>query len=363
MFKNHLLGFSLLAVISTSAQITITSADLPNAGDSIRVSVTNSTGGTDQTLTGAGFSWDFSTLAPDVQRFEKFDNPSTFPSPYNFLFNPVNTSYGINNYQDTGAVVPGFKIDAAYDFFKESMVNFAQIGASYTINGSPIPFMYQKKDTLYEFPMNYLNVDSCDYKYGLSIPAFGYYGQKGHRVNVIDGWGSLTTPFGIFSVLRLKSTVNAVDSIYSTAFGFGTNVPRPLRIEYKWLATGMKIPVLYIEENAGLVTNVLYQDSLRAGVPQVGITENPIASDFSIYPNPTSADIFIAFNLAASSNVKITILNSIGRLSAIVANENFGEGKQTVMFNADRLNLVPGIYFVNLESNKGRSIKKVVVTE
>ena len=72
----------------------------------------------------------------------------------------------------------------------------------------------------------------------------GYYGQSGHRVNLVDGWGTLITPFGTFQTLRVISTIDAIDTVYNTSLSAGTNIPRPLKYEFKWLATGKKIPVL-----------------------------------------------------------------------------------------------------------------------
>lgn len=363
MLKNYLFSICLIGGTASFAQITVTSADMPNAGDSIKVSVTNSTGGVDQTLTGANYTWDFSTLTPNNQRYEKFDNPSTFPGIYAAIFNPFNTSYGKNNYQNTGTIAPGYTIDAAYDFFKESTVNFRQIGAAYTINGTPIPFLYQKPDTIYEFPMNYMNIDSCDYKFGLSVPTFGYYGQKGHRVNVVDGWGSVTTPYGTYNVLRVKSTVMAVDTVYSSSFGFGTNIPRPLRHEYKWITNGKKIPLLYIDENGGTVTNVVYVDSIRAGVPQVGIAENPLSTEFSLYPNPASDQLTLQFSMTSPAKIKVQLCDVLGQQISILTEGSFTSGKQSISVDLKQLQLKSGVYFVSLECGNIMKIKKLIVAD
>jgi hypothetical protein len=365
MFKNCLLSFSLLAATASFAQITIHQSDMPNAGDSIHVSVTNTTGGPDPSLTGVSYSWDFSTLTPNSQRSENFDSPLTFPSPYNLIFNPFNTTYGKNNYQNTGSPAPGFSIDAAYDFFKESSANLRQIGAAYTINGTPIPFMYSLYDTLYRFPMNYLNIDSCDYKYGLNIPTFGYYGQKGHRVNEVDGWGAIITPYGSFAALRVKSSIATIDTVYSDAFGFGTNIPRPLKHEYKWMATGKKIPVLEVDAvvtgGTDNVTNVVYIDSLRAGVPQTGIAENAFSTHLSVYPNPCIDKAFVQYELSASARIKISVSNTLGQILAVIADGNMATGTQLAVIDVKGLNLNPGIYFVTLESGKNKEVKKIVV--
>jgi hypothetical protein len=334
---------------------------MPNAGDSVKVSVTNTVSGGDLSISGAAASWDFTALTPNNQRFERFDNPGTFPSPYNFLFNPANTSYGKDNYQNTGNLAPGFTVDAAYDFFREQIVNYRQIGAAFTINGTPIPFVYQKPDTIYEFPINYMNVDSCDYRYGLAVPGFGYYGQKGHRVNMVDGWGTITTPYGAFSALRVKSTITAIDTVYSSAFGFGTNIPRPLRNEYKWLASGMKIPVLYVDESGGVVTNVVYIDSVRAGVPQVGIAELADQNELIVYPNPASENASVLYRLSSASRVKITVMNVLGQELSVLNDNILPAGKHRFTIDLNSAEFQTGIYFICIERESKREVKKLIV--
>ena len=73
--KNKLLFLTIFFTSILSAQISITSADMPNAGDSVLISVTTTIDTNDVTLTGANYTWDYSTLVPNFQRFEKFDSP------------------------------------------------------------------------------------------------------------------------------------------------------------------------------------------------------------------------------------------------------------------------------------------------
>jgi hypothetical protein len=367
MFKNYFFSFCLLSSVSSFAQVIITSSDMPNAGDSIRISITNSTAGEDHLLTGSNYAWDYSALTPNIQRFEKFDAPSTFPSPYNLFFSSfVGTSYGKENYQNVGEVFPGFTIDGDYDFFKETSFNLRQTGIGYFINNIPVPMTYSKPDTIYDFPMNYADTMSCDYKFSTpSLPAIPlYYGEEGHRESVVDGWGDLTTPFGTFSTVRVRSVITATDSIYIDTLGFGIAIPLPARIEYKWLANSMKVPVLQINATdlagAELVTEVLYQDSLRA-VPQVGIQETANATEFSVYPNPCSEFAVVNYNLNSSAKVKISISNMIGQAIAVICDETVPSGKQVVTIDVNSLGLNSGIYFVSLESGGVREVKKIVV--
>jgi hypothetical protein len=379
MLKKCFIGYALLSAGFTFGQITLTSVDLPNGGENILTSVTNTLGSSDPALTGANYSWNFSDLAPAFQRPEVFAPQGSYAGSYlNQLYGPmpvvgVPTTYGKDNFTIGLLPVPGFAISSAYDYFKKSSASLKQVGLSYSINDSlPLPFEYTLSDIVYKFPMQYGNSDSCTFKFGPHhfVPSGTmpfYYGGTGKRVNEIDGWGTLVTPFGSFSTLRVKSVITQTDTLFLDSATGGILIPLPQRIEYKWFASGMVVPVLQIDENitGGMpqVTNITYPDSTRAGVPYIGIIEKEAINEFSIYPNPSSSVVSINFNLSAPSFVNITLLNSIGQLNTVIAGKHFAEGKQKLSINVNELNLAPGVYFVNFEYNNGRSIKKLVVTK
>jgi PKD repeat protein len=94
--------------------------------------------------------------------------------------------------------------------------------------------------------LNFQDKDSSTFKVTTTIPGFGEYIQAGVRTNVVDGWGKITTPFGMFDAIRVRSIINEVDTIkISNPFPFTLPIPNR-RIEYKWLAKGIHIPVLEI---------------------------------------------------------------------------------------------------------------------
>jgi len=352
------------AAITINAQITITSADMPNAGDTIRVSLANSVGTNNPALTGANYSWNYSSLTPNAQRREEFDAPSTFTSPYNLIFNPINTSYGKDNYAITSVPIPGVQITAAYDFFKESATEYKQVGAGYVVNGIPIPFLYNPNDVIYKFPMNYQNADSGNYSFGLAIPTLGYYGQSGKRVNVVDGWGTLTTPYGTFQTLRIKSTIYATDTVFLTSLGFGTLVKRPTKHEFKWLANGQKIPVLQIDANVtGIsgnltVTSVVYRDSIRS-VPQVGISELTQNLNVELFPNPATEKAILTYELQSATDVNFAMYDVLGKeiKTEKIKHDNAGIFTKEIEIST----LSKGIYFVKLEINKISVTKKLIL--
>lgn len=363
---NYRLLISLLLVSQiTLAQITISSTDMPDGGDSILVSVNASVGSADPTLTGAGSTWDYSTLVPSIQRFEKYRTPNDFISPFNLLFNQFNTSYGKDNYSFTTLSIPGVQIDAAYDFYKESGADFRQIGGGFSLSGLPLPFLYTSSDIMYRFPLNYLNTDSCIFQYGLPVPSIGYYGRTAKRLNNVDGWGTLITPYGTFQTLRIKSIITATDTLYSSALNLGYSIPQPLKYEFKWLATGMKIPVLQIDANdiggSLIVTNVVYLDSMRTGVPQVGITEINEESNYNIqlFPNPANDNVFFSYTLKETNKVRISILNVLGENLYTTVDEVELKGGHTQQLNVD--DLAKGIYFIELKVDNKSQLRKLII--
>ena len=353
----------LSVAMTTEAQITIGNSDMPIAGDSVLVSITNTIGSIDETLTGANYNWDYSTLTFNSQQERKFDKPQTFSSIFALLFNVFNTSYGTQNHTITSLPIPGVSITAAYDFFKESSSSLKQTGSGYTINGTPLPFIFSSDDVVYTIPMNYGNTDSCDYKYGLPIPTVGYYGQTGHRVNVVDGWGTLTTPSNTYQTLRVKSIITSVDTISITTLGFGTNIAQPKRVEYKWLAAGKQIPVLEIDGTmvgtTVTITNVAYQDIHRSGA---GVNELSATSfNATLSPNPSTENVILKYYLTSASAINITITDVVGKTLTTINEGMQYEGAHSKTINTKELNLSKGIYFVTLQSSTAKEIKKLVV--
>jgi hypothetical protein len=358
--------FTLIAVfvfaLSVNSQITITSADMPNADDSVRVSFAADP--IDPTLTGANYTWNFS-LTPTAQTVQIFVNPLDFTIPYNFIFNPFNTSYGVQQYLPDS--IAGFQPDDAYNYLKESSGDLKKVGQGMTINSIPLPMQYTNPDYIYRFPMNYGNMDSCDAYVEITIPGFGTYAQSIHRVNEVDGWGQLTTPFGTVSSLRIKSMVLTRDSIApeDTTMGGGFAFNRPLAYEYKWFSAGSKIPYLEIDATdlggGPTVTNIIYQDVYQPGVFQLGVTPTQTDINLKIFPNPATDFIYVQYTLTNNSDLKFEILDITGRIVETIAypNQPTGPGMQTISLK--NLLLSTGTYFVKISGNGFTNSQKFMV--
>jgi gliding motility-associated-like protein len=291
--KKLLLATALFfGIYSVSAQITITSNDMPNVSDNILISVNTSLANFNPSLTGANYTWDYSKLVPDSQRYVNF--VSAISTPYTlFLFL---SSYGTRNY--TPDAIPwsilGTPPTNVYDFYKKTGAAYTMVGEGLTEAGAAIPGIYSVADQIYAFPINYLNKDSSNSAFAFPIPNQGYYAKKQKRVNHVDGWGTLITPYGTFNTIRVKSILTITDSIYIDTVHFGFKIPRPIAYEYKWFGTGSKIPLLEIDVTAAggnnvTVTRANWQDSAMT-VPSVSFTQQntcPIVNEGSLTANVT----------------------------------------------------------------------------
>ena len=335
------------------AQITITQSDMPVVNDTIRVSITNTIGTMNPDSTGANYTWNYSSLVPKSQDVEQFISAITSGYP---IF-PFISSYGYktNKIDTTNRV----------DFFKNGASSYRQVGYGQKIGGFPVPIIYNPYDTIYRFPMNFGNKDSCTSGYGMPLPGIGYYGENTKRVNEVDGWGTLTTPFGTFQTLRVKSTLYKTDTIYIDTLHFGFSIPLPVQYEYKWLGQGKKIPLLQIVANDffgnPLVSNVIYRDSIRP-VTQVSVQEfNVQNSMFIVYPNPAHEFIFISYSLVKSENVKIDLFDLTGRKVSDISNKKQEDGEHLEFVNLAEKNLQSGVYFLKISVGDKEENQKIVV--
>ncbi|MEL6943758.1 MAG: T9SS type A sorting domain-containing protein, partial [Bacteroidota bacterium] len=100
--------------------------------------------------------------------------------------------------------------------------------------------------------------------FSINLPALGSYESVGYRINEVDAWGNIKTPFGEFDCIRVVSDIVSTDSI--GAAGFKIGIPN-VRRSYKWLAKGVEVPILEIEGNfvaeRFITTRVRYRDFYR----------------------------------------------------------------------------------------------------
>ena len=367
MTKNLLLIAITFISISIKSQISITSTNMPVSGDTCRYSSASLTSVGDYTTTGANHTWDFSTLDSTGQGFRKF--VPSMSTPYSFYFFPP--KYGektVDSVPIPAIPVGGLtlSIKNIYSFYKKNGTSsFNAEGLGLTLSGIPIGTTAQGNDDdeLYFFPLNYTDKDSSTFNF--STPSFSAipftYKKHGYRITQVDGWGTITTPYGTEACLRVVTTQYSIDTIKISAlpapfnkFGF----PNYAR-SYQWLTLGEKIPYLEVSGNVVggnfTATQARYRDVLRSWV---GIKEANVELSISVFPNPSTNQLTIITPKNGEA-IKAELFDMQGKL---VLSSNLEDNSNIV--NQHQLNvsvLAKGMYILNLSNLSGKQTLKISI--
>lgn len=351
--KNIILfAISIISYCYSFSQITINYADMPEINDTFRISLASNTS-IDFELTGEDYFWDFSELVYESQTIDSFIHINETPFTYNLVFiYPFVSTIAKPSIPPQVPEAAPITITESYDFFKESSSEFTKTGFAAKINDLPTPRKYDNPELLYTFPLTYgSQADSSLSSWELELPTYGLYGQTIKRVNTVDGYGSLTTPFGTFDCIRLKSVVNSRDTFYIETYGIGYAVDRPELTEYKWLANGYGIPVLQIEKT-NLYTNIRYIDSARVDLTTIRKMTNDYS--FNIFPNPAKDHVFITDLDTKSFSYSIFDITGCKMESGDISNN-----KES--FRIDLTDYQKGLFFIRIFNEKQCVTKTFIV--
>jgi hypothetical protein len=327
-------------------QITVVNSDMPASGDTIYYGISNISG-FNPSQTGPAYVWDFSTLSPISHRSDTFLTVFQTPVAYNVIFNFLVANLACIN-QTPPSLGIGITVTESYDFFKNTSSNYRKAGFGAQINGIPTPIKYDNPELYYTFPLNYNNTDSSTSTYGLTIPTYGYFGQKINRKYFVDGWGTLIIPYGTFQVLRVKTTINISDTIFSESLQFGYTINRPTSYEYYWIANNLHGHALKVSQT-GMLYSAEYLDSLY----YTSISDSPLNSAIEIFPNPAETFIHIK-NCNPESKVLISLIDFSGKLI-------FEKQLNQSECNINTSDIPAGFYFLKTTSSFGNKIYKLTI--
>lgn len=109
---------------------------------------------------------------------------------------------------------------------------------------------------------------------------------------------------------------------------------------------------LYARNYEGLLS-----EPVAFTVTGVGVL-NFEAEDLVVYPNPFAECVRISFSLKKKENISIKVLDTQGRVIAVLAEDGFPTGEHHVTWYNDAI--PPGIYFVVIEVNDGVVVRQLV---
>lgn len=357
--KTTLLSSLILMGTCLFGQISIDSNDMPVVGDTLRYSIAmpDPTFMSSYQNTGANYTWNFSYLQPMAQEIEKF-----VPSSQ--------TSYSFQNtiaklYADT-LNMGGMEFTDIYEFRKmdSSSVQMVGRGISYLYMGIPFPVSipYTDSGMVYQFPLSYNDRDSNYFVAEYNQVFLGvFYQAKGYRINSVDGYGQITTPYGTFTAIRVVTDIVESDTIHydTTNFRIDTHFR-----EYKWLAKGIKYPVLQV---AGTVfagnfipSMVSYRDSVRNLI--VGLEESgSMETTNSIFPNPNTGEAFkLNLNESVDGPFSVDLLDVSGKLIHAYQRNASVPNSSAQPFHLPT-DLQNGLYFIRIKSRNFTQMEKFII--
>ncbi|MDF2453391.1 MAG: hypothetical protein K0S26_2895 [Bacteroidota bacterium] len=362
--KKLLFFLFCLSIFNLKSQISITSTNMPVSGDTCRYSNASLTSIGDYTTTGASWLWDFSALDSTGQDIRKFVPSSV--TPYGFYFAG---KYGEKTLDEVPIPsIPGFTLTMKniYSFYKKNgTASFNAEGVGVTISNIPIGAspVAGNDDELYVFPLNYMNRDSTTFSFSTptaTIIPFAYK-KHGYRITEVDGFGTITTPYGTDTCIRVVTTQYAIDSLIVNAAPAPFNrlgFPNYVR-SYQWLTRNEKIPYLEISGNmifgAFIPTQARYRDIKRNFV---GIKEEALSLALSVFPNPSTHDLTV-ITPKYEGSIKAVLTDMHGKLVFEKTLDN-----NSLIANQHRLDvssLSKGLYILNLSHLSGKQSLKISI--
>ena len=335
--------------IQSIAQTTIVSSDMPSPNDSIRMSKALNPSMFNFAQTGTNYNWDFSQLTAVSQRTDKYMSVSSTPLIYNVVF--FSKSNLASRRDDMNMMT--IQITDGYNFLKNSSSDFRQVGYGASVNGSTIPVTFKSDDIIYRFPIAIGNVDSCDSEWDVNVPGIGYIGEKKHRVNTVDGWGSITTPYGTFQCVRLRSEIIQEDTVFYTSTSMGFKLPQTYT-EYIWLSKALPFPILKASvPKLGAAATVEYIDSTRQFVNiQHAKTE---IINLEVFPNPSNAGFSL---IIKTPNIETSFLKISDLQGRIIYQEQF-QKSTTKHFSKNFLS--SGVYIISVTTKTNSITKRIII--
>jgi hypothetical protein len=254
--KKFALLLSTLSIGQLYGQISIVSSDFAIANDTVRYSVASNIPASYEQA-GANKTWNFSEIratSQDVLRYQPVTS-----TPYFLQF--FTATYGLPETANFPGIGGGGANANPFGYYRLNPTALVSMGKGATIQNLPLGIVYNPRDTMFKFPLEYQKVYEGSFAGSAGFAGLGSLVQTGTRRTEVDGWGTIITPFGTFDCLRVKSEVNGVDSISLGA----TGIPIPnSRTEYYWFGKNQDFPLMEVViNNLTQQTTIRYKDRYR----------------------------------------------------------------------------------------------------
>lgn len=370
--KNCLPILTLLAFSAAlSAQITVTSATFPAAGDTLRFTIDNTPGAIGSITAPGSQDWDFTGLSADATQTIVYRAASEgvvgaqVPGAELFAVLSTGTEH-YYNVTDTKFELQAYNGIVPYDLVANNLFEYApplteryapmqffDIKASSTgflevfvpSNFSPVVMINLAAQT------NNAQIDSMRYRLAIS------------ELSAVDAYGKMSIPGGSFEVLREKRTrytetridgkipplgwLDITDNCIQAGF-YGLGVDTTVAYYFFNDVAKEPIAIVTLDNNQAFATQIVYKNTapVVSGLTEPGAAKPTVA----VSPNPAGDEAVLHFENIVAGTYRLVFHDENGRTAL---------GKNLWMhgLHDERTNLssLPsGVYFISLFDKNGR---------
>jgi len=320
---------------------------------------------------GANQTWNYAALVPTAQTVDRYVAVTATAPFYLLVFGPLG---GVNRATvaapealplGTGLPLP---ITDPYQFYSvaaatASVQDYRSVGFGGTLAGVQVPVTYRtqaEQDVIYRLPLSFASQPDSSTSY-LETPAVaaatGYFNRKRKRVNKVDAWGTLTTPYGTFQTVRVVTKLIDHDSVaFGGLPGLGFDVP--LTREYKWLAKNQHVPVLTITTQllgaTETITGVQYRDVYRRIV--LASKAGAALAGVAAYPNPLATGPLRVAGLPGTA-ATLRAFDATGRL---LFEQPVPAGQREATVPAAAFGTGHGLILLSIQTAQGVAVRRLV---
>lgn len=315
----------------------------------------------DLETTGESLEWDLSEFDGTAQEPEIYNDVADLDFFYQLTFNDPGAPEVMATHYIESVDLEALDVDLelpvelsdVYQFYRNDESGYYEVGLAFSVSGFPLMNPYDDIDRVYKFPLTFDERDTSDVAFEIEFPFVGFYGQEGVRYSHVDAWGTLTTPYGEYEVLRVRAERLITDTVFSEQFGLEQTIERPLQIDYAWISPDHDGEILRVTVIEGQMVNVqLLLDEEEDIDLSTDLTEAGEA-EVRISPNPASTTVTAHFP-ADFGTYFVTDLNG-----KTVASGSVRGGSQIIDVSA----FAAGAYLIGFTSQEGRlSVAKLVRT-
>jgi hypothetical protein len=337
-----LLAVLMLAAAFSSAQITITSDNVPTAGTTYIRGIDEMPLGIDPGSPGAGHVWDFSPLITDESTGYAYQHPLATPYPGYF----PDANLAMHN------------TDTAYSYLYYDDEVFEALGVLVEYQDNVYAFDYTPDLIIVDFPFTYGDQINQNYVFDL------IYSDNEDSVRIkttvaktldADAFGTVYLPSGNYGAIRATVTQITKDTMWAQILGDWVLVAATISTanHFEWYTDDPNVDMLlvslsYDESWSVLQRAEFFKDSF------VGVEDVADKTDIQIYPNPSPG--LINIETGGRSGLSLQLINMTGET---LINREIASDKEEVAVPG----ISPGMYICRITDENAKSIyqEKLVI--